>query len=229
VFIAEEEDVGSGRGALYLTARFSASWQTADRVQEDAFGLTAEDAVAWGRARADWVFIRLGVGDYDWAGIGPPRPGRALWPPPDLPELTRRRHPDFAYLDRVLHDPEIEWEVTPWVGPERSADASTRRPVWAGVEPGVIAAIADRAGATWDSEARDEFLGELDRARRTAESQGRAAIGWVSYGRDAYRLRLRVLAPTEQVACDRAASRVKLPAGLRLEEASAVPSQRSER
>jgi hypothetical protein len=93
----------------------------------------------------------------------------------------------------------------------------------------VIAAIADRAGAMWDSEARDELWADLDRARRTAESQGRAEVGWVSYGRDAYRLRLRILAPTEQVACDRAASRVKLPAGLRIEEASAVPWQRSER
>jgi hypothetical protein len=229
VFIAEEQDVGCGRRELYLTARFWASWQTADGVDEDAFGLTAEDAVAWGRARADRVFIRLGVGDYYWAGIGPPPPGRALWPPPDLPELRRRRHPDFAYLDRVPHDPEIEWEVTLWVGPERSADASTGRPVWAGVEARVIAAIADRAGAMWDSEARDELWADLDRARHTAEARGWAEVGWTSFGRDAYRLHLRTLATTEQVACDRAASRVRLPAGLRVEEASAVPSQRSER
>jgi hypothetical protein len=229
VFIAEEDDVRPGRGELYLTGTFWASWQTPDRVREEAFGLSAEDAIAWGRARADRVFIRLGVGDYFWAGIGQAPPGAAPWPPPGLPELMRRRHPDFAYLDRAPHDPEIEWEVTLWVGPQPSADASTGAPVWAGIEPEVIAAIADRAGARWDSEARDELLADLDRAERTGKRRGRAAVGWMSYGRDAYRLRLSVFAPTEQLACDRAASRVELPAGLRVEEASAVPSRRSER
>ena len=217
VFIAEDEDVGPGRGELYLSGRFRASWQIADAAREEAFGLSAEDAIAWGRARADRVFIRLGVGHNYWAGIGPPPPGTAPWPPPDLPELTRRRHPDFAYLDRAPGDPEIEWDVTLWVGPQRAERASATVPLWPGVEPEVITAIADRAGAMWDSQARDELLADVDRA-----------VGWMSFGRDAYRLRLRVFAPTEQVACERAASRVELPAGLRVEEASAAPSQRSD-
>lgn len=186
VFIAEEDDVGPRRGELYLTAGFWASWQTSDRVREEAVGLSAEDAIAWGRARADRVFIRLGIGDYYWAGIGHAPPGVAPWPPADLPELTRRRHPDVAYLDRAPHDPEIEWEVTLWVGPQRSADAYTGAPVPTGPEAGVIATIADGAGATWDSEARDEFVADLDRARRTAKRRGRAAVGWMSYGRNAY-------------------------------------------
>jgi hypothetical protein len=229
VFIAEEDDVLPGPGELYLTGRFWASWQTPGGVREEAFGLLADDAIAWGRERTDRVFIRLGVGDYYWAGIGPAPPGAAPWPPPDLPELTRRRHPDFAYRDRTPDDPEIEWEVTLWVGPRRRAGAPTGVSVWAGVDAGAIAAIADRAGATWDSEARDELLADVDRARRAAERRGRAAAGWMSYGRDAYRLRLSVLAPTMQQACDRARSRVELPAGLRFKEVSAVPSQRSRR
>jgi hypothetical protein len=229
VFIAEEEDVLPGPGEIYLTGRFWASWQTPGGVREEAFGLLADDAITWGRERTDRVFIRLGVGDYYWAGIGQAPPGAAPWPPPDLPELTRRRHPDFAYRDRTPDDPEIEWEVTLWVGPQRRADAPSGVPVWAAVEAGAIAAIADRASATWDSEARDELLADLDRARHAAMRRGQEAFGWTSYGRDAYRLRLRISASTEQLACDRAASRVELPAGLRLEEVSAVPSQRSKR
>lgn len=225
VFIAEEDDVVAAPGELYLTGRFWASWQTPDCVREEAFGLSAEDAIAWGRERADRVFIRLGVGDYYWAGIGQAPPGAAPWPPPDLPELTRRRHPDVAYRDRTPDDPEIGWQVTLWVGSQRPADALPGVRVWAGVETGAIAAIADRAGATWDSEARDELLADLDRARRASKRRGQEAVGWMSYGRDAYRLRLRISAPTEQLACDRAASRVELPAGLRLEEVSAVPLQ----
>jgi hypothetical protein len=100
--------------------------------------------------------------------------------------------------------------------------------VSAGVEAAVIAAIADRAGATWDSEAR-EFFTDVDRARRAAKRRGQEEFGWASCGRDAYRLRLCVSAPTEQLACDRAASRVALPAGLPLEEVDAVPAQRSQR
>jgi hypothetical protein len=48
----------------------SASWQTEQSVRDEQSGLSAEDAIAWGRERAERVLIRLGVGDYYWAGVG---------------------------------------------------------------------------------------------------------------------------------------------------------------
>ena len=199
VFIAEQDDGVAGDGGLYLTGTFTTSWQTPDRIREVASGLSSEAAIRWGRQRTDSVFIRLGVGDYYWAGIGQGPPGAPRWPPPDLPALTRRRHPDFAYLDRAPDDPEIEWEVTLWLGPQRSADTPPGLPVSPGVDAATIAAIADRAGATWDSDARDELLADLDRARRAATRRGQRSFGWATFGRDAYRLRLCVSAPSEEL------------------------------
>jgi hypothetical protein len=230
VFIAEEHDIVPGEEASYLTGTFSALWQTDDTLRDEQSGLSAEDAIAWGLERTDRVLIRLGVGDYYWAGAGQGPPETAPWPPPNLGNLTRRRHPDFAYLDRTPADDSIEWRVTAWVGPPRPADTSTRVPISDGVAPEVVAAIADRAAATWDSDARDTLLADVDQARRAAKRRGQEEGGWMSHGRDAYRLQLTVSAPTEQLACEQAASRFdELPPGLGLETLSAVPARQSPR
>ena len=221
VFIAEEDDVGG-----FLTGTFWASWQTDHGVREEHAGLTADAAIAWGRARSDSVQIRLGVGDYYWAGVGPAPPDTPSWPPPDLPDLVRRRHPELEYLDRTEADPEIEWNVTAWVAAARRDDAPAGMTLSDDVAA-VIAGIAERAGATWDSDARDEMLADAERARRAAKRRGLDEYGWTSYGRDAYRLQLTVSASTQQLARHKAAACVDLPAGLQLEELTATPTRPS--
>jgi hypothetical protein len=112
----------------------------------------------------------------------------------------------------------------------RAADAGchlNRCPISGGLEPETLSAIADRAGATWDSDARDTLLADVARARRAAKRRGQEEFGWMRHGRDAYRLRLTVSASTAHLARDEAVLRLgDLPVGLRLEELHAVAALR---
>src|SRR4051794_4818275 len=109
VFIAEDCD------ETYLTGVFRASWQTQRSELESVEGLSVEQALAWGRARSDRVQIRLGIGDYYWAGERAGPDDVAPWPEAEFSHLERRRHPEFMYLDRTLEDPPIMWTATLWL------------------------------------------------------------------------------------------------------------------
>src|SRR3954453_20042585 len=87
VWIAEDEDFDDD--GSYWLGTFSA-YLDKGRGAEEGCGLTAEEAVAWGRARAQRVFIMLGDSGYYSAGSDDDNE-LAPWPPDDLPPLTKRR------------------------------------------------------------------------------------------------------------------------------------------
>jgi hypothetical protein len=113
VFISEDVDRGD---PSFLTGRFSAHWQTGDRTPHDFMdgprGVPAEQAIAWGRDRADVVRIRVGEdGFYYSAGRRQPSAEELpKWPKVGM-RLGRRRRPSVAYLDRKENDPPLLWEV----------------------------------------------------------------------------------------------------------------------
>jgi hypothetical protein len=110
VFIAEDydpEDFGT------LTGRFSAIWQGERGYRQGPEGVSAEEAIAWGRSQADKVVIRLGDSDVEYsAGNRPPDrgPGKRLPVWPEGRVVPRRRLPGMEHLDLVTEAP-IEWTV----------------------------------------------------------------------------------------------------------------------
>src|SRR6266498_1882448 len=66
IWIAEDFDP---EDEMLLSGRFSGYLERGDHSQEEAFeNLPADEAIAWGRARAAVVLIRTGDGDYHSAG-----------------------------------------------------------------------------------------------------------------------------------------------------------------
>ena len=131
VCIAEEEDLDD---IYMLTGLFYGHHERDDEIAGEEFeGLTAEEAIAWGRARAPVVLIRTGAsGIYLSAGHENPD-GDPVWPPPDL-RLGRRRIPGFEPLDNTEDDPPVLWDVRVAVNAPRLArtkpfrDAVRRHP-----------------------------------------------------------------------------------------------------
>src|SRR4051812_6268919 len=109
VFIAEEEaDAQDLSGDRWLLGTFEGHVETACGMGPEFCGLAAEEAIAWGRARASRVLVRLGDSDYYSAGTETD-PGEPLWPPDDLLPLIRRRPQSERWKDRTEEDPAIEW------------------------------------------------------------------------------------------------------------------------
>jgi hypothetical protein len=103
-FVAEECDlVESGR----LTGLFQVGWQDdeAGEHERGLEGVSAEEAIAWGRKRAARVFVRLGEEDQYSAGERP-IPGLPLWPEGGIPVRPR---PIGAARDGS--EQEIDWLV----------------------------------------------------------------------------------------------------------------------
>jgi hypothetical protein len=114
VFIGENFDLDE---PYLLTGRFTAHWEGEDVSEhmDGPEGVPVEEAIAWGRERADVVLIRLGDSDVHYSA------GR-LQPPPepddeeDLPvwpegrQVARRRLPGKEHLDLVTDEP-IAWTV----------------------------------------------------------------------------------------------------------------------
>ena len=74
VWIAEDED--GGVDGWYLLGTFSGYHDSAEeRPLAEFRGLSAEDAIRWGRERSDVVLIRLGRSDYFTAGVRNVEPG----------------------------------------------------------------------------------------------------------------------------------------------------------
>lgn len=108
VYITEDWDAED-----FLTGRFSASW-TSGRGDgpwaRGPCGVSAEEAIAWGRERAPVVVLRVGEGAHYSAGDEQPREELPPWPSDGI-ELGRRRHPAMAHLDRTESDPPILWDA----------------------------------------------------------------------------------------------------------------------
>jgi hypothetical protein len=119
VYVAEEEehadDLSDDR---WLLGTFEGHLDGGRGIAEEFRGLSAGEAIAWARARAARVLIRLGDGGYYAAGekAGPDEP---IWPPANLPPLVRRRPESERWKDRSETDPPIEWVVPLLVVPPR--------------------------------------------------------------------------------------------------------------
>jgi hypothetical protein len=119
------EDFGDEFGTW--SGRWSAHWD-ADEGPEHRDGpheVTAAEAIAWGRARADKVLIRPGDSDiYYSAGAVNVGDDGAVWP--EGREPLPRREPSLAYLDRTDEVPPIQWRVDcgSTGGPEAPDDAA---------------------------------------------------------------------------------------------------------
>jgi hypothetical protein len=111
VFVGEEFD---DEDVTMWPGRFLATWQSDDGDShiEGPTGVSADEAIAWGREHAEVVLIRLGdSGEYHSAGTKQPTGWDAplrVWPPGT--EVPRRRDVRYAHMDLVSERP-IEWEV----------------------------------------------------------------------------------------------------------------------
>ena len=216
VWIAEDErHDGDGR---ILLGTFYGYLEGGDRGEEAFEGLTVDEAIAWGRARAERVNIRIGSGGYHSAGAA--RGGHPRWPPPDLPQLVERRPPGEVWKDRAVSDESIEWRAALWLTPPWTTDdPAVARASWEATVS-EIAAATDADG--WDGDEMEGFLEDLARARR--QNLGAASVGWTSYHRPSYRVWFRERAATAAIASDRATGRCSAPEGWKAEPGGAEPS-----
>jgi len=109
VFIGEEFD----RADFSMwSGQWSAHWEPAggEPAREELRDVSASEAIAWGRARADVVLIRPGDSIQHYSA-GHKRPGGDLPVWPEGKELERRRDSHQAYLDRPADSPPILWRV----------------------------------------------------------------------------------------------------------------------
>ncbi len=213
VWIAEE--VERCDDGTYLLGTFHGHLDDGAAPPEEFAGLTVDEAIAWGRARARRVQVRLGSGGYHSAGVEP-SPGCPPWPPADLPPLVRRRTPEQAWKDRSEADSPIEWAVDVWLTPSRLDPAELPSMDRA------VAAAARSAGASgWDRAELDGHLADIEAARRKAGPD--EDVGWFSYHRPAYRVRLQVGAATHARAIAEVLRRYPPPDGLAV-SATAAPA-----
>jgi hypothetical protein len=120
VFIGEDFDAEQFG---LLTGTFTAHWQAADG-QEHLLGprgVSADEAIAWGRQHADVVLIRLGDSDLHHSAGSRHLPDLPVWP--EGKEVAPRRLPGMEHLDLESPRP-IPWEVRiPRRVSKRRADA----------------------------------------------------------------------------------------------------------
>ncbi len=113
VFIGEDAD---REDFSMWSGRWSAHWEPrgTSSPREGPQGVSASEAIAWGRAQADVVLIRPGDSTQHYSA-GHRNPGGddlddlPVWP--EGKELERRRDPHHAYLDRPADSPPIPWRV----------------------------------------------------------------------------------------------------------------------
>ena len=125
VWIAEDHDPDSD---MMLTGRFSGYLERGERPEEEFEGLTADEAIAWGRKRAAVVLIRAGDSGYCSAGEHNPDPEELpSWPPPGV-ELERRRPRGLEALDTDEGDPPVLWDVR--AEADLSGEVAARLAAW---------------------------------------------------------------------------------------------------
>jgi hypothetical protein len=213
VWIAEEEELPGPDGGLLL-GTFCGHHESGHPDRWPRFvGLDAQAAIEWGRARSSTVFIRLGDGrGYFSAGELCPT-GEPRWPPPDLPQLRRRRPPDEAWKERTVADPAIDWAVSAWlVPPEWSPRAwQSERTSW----DQTVAAFAARSQAeSWDAQELEAMAASIDKA--AARAAPSTHFGWshsTAAPHAGYRVGLREHASTREQAVEGALSRCPPPDG----------------
>ncbi len=200
VWIAEDDAYDeTPAGGIVWTGRFVA-WHDLDDGSSAGRldGATADEAVAWGRARAPVVWIRLADSEYHAAGDGHEQ-AAPRWDPTLAP--VRRRPPGEQWRDRPEDAEPIDWLVeVDLLPPYREP-----RPDWAAE----IARIASRGGAS-DWRARSVgppggggddddgwFTGGEDVGDRASLTLDRGGeTGWVGYDATSFRLAFTLPAAT---------------------------------
>jgi hypothetical protein len=107
VFIGE--DLDAEQFGL-LTGTFSAHWESAKGPDhfDGPEGVSADEAIAWGRRHADVVLIRLGDSDVNHSAGARRLDDCPVWP--DGKNVERRRLPGMEHLDFESPHP-VPWEV----------------------------------------------------------------------------------------------------------------------
>jgi hypothetical protein len=121
VYFSEDADYSDDFRDTHWRGTFSGSWQGEGFLSSPA-NLSADEAIAWGRARSSRVFMRTRDGFYT-AGSAPTQD--APWPENlDLSPRTDREE-GLEWMDRTEDDDPIEWDVkvSPYVSPHTTTDA----------------------------------------------------------------------------------------------------------
>ncbi|MDO8209903.1 hypothetical protein [Conexibacter sp. CPCC 206217] len=126
VWIAEQDAFDDPNGGTIWTARFEAHHDTGRGMGEELLDAGADEAIAWGRARAPLVWIRLADSDYFAAGTDH-EPWATPWDA-SAPAPVRRRPPGEQWRDRPEDADRIAWSVQvdlspPYVEPRPDWDA----------------------------------------------------------------------------------------------------------
>jgi hypothetical protein len=124
VWISEDADPDE---PMLLSGRFSGHLERDKRLREAFDDLEADEAVAWGRARAATVLIRTGDSDYYSAGEHNPDPEAYPVSPPPQIRLERRRPRGFEALDNTERDPPVFWDVRLQVEASNQLEAAAFR------------------------------------------------------------------------------------------------------
>ncbi len=188
-----EDEGQDDLGSLYL-GTFSGHVEGKTRMLEQVEGLTADEAIAWGRERAVVVLLRLADGDEHFsAGDENPRRERE-WPPPEPEPVARRRPPGQEWRERTAADAPVAWAVDLVV----HVPADTP-----------VAARAEAMGAR----ARRGRLSDRRRLPFWVERVSGEAPGFDALTRVPHVVELDdVEAPTAHLAARRAAERLAAPA-----------------
>lgn len=209
VWISEDEDLYEPEGGMLL-GTFSGHLDRGGSAPAEEFeGLSVEEAIAWGRARAEWVYLRFGRSDYYSAGARKSREF-APWPPPDLPPLVRRRPPGEEWRDRTEADEPIPWRVDVHLTPPdwNTPQLADERARW----EATVADIAAEAGADgWDGDQIEGFFADIEAAR--ARSGGAEEFAWMTRYSPCFDLHLVVDAPTQVIAIEQGQARCSTPEG----------------
>lgn len=184
-----------------MVAEPGGEWATGRFSTEGLTGESLDAALAWARARSDYVIVSFAESE-DYSAGAKPVPDLPSWPPPGAPEFVRRRVPSQVWLDRGEDAEPIEWLVDVFLS-KRAFFGMVERDA---ADDGEVAEIASRAGAeSWDSRLLDGCIEVFAEAARRGESS------WTTYVPCAYTLRLRVAAPTGPAAAAAALARVPAP------------------
>ena len=123
VYFAEDAEHSDDFRVTYWTGTFSGSWQGADLLNSPS-NLSADEAIAWGRARSSRVLIRPRDQVHYAAGTSVPHD---IPPWPDDFDLTPRTDTKegLEWMDRTEADDPMEWDisVSPYVPPHTTTDA----------------------------------------------------------------------------------------------------------
>ena len=110
MFIAEDlaHELTATGVDLWGTARFSGY---IDGSEESFSDLALDEALAWGRQRAEVVVLRV-IGYGEPFSVGSlPASGYRPWPPAASAAVVRRRAPGEECKDRTDQDPPIMWRA----------------------------------------------------------------------------------------------------------------------